>query len=181
MILYFEFEDRKVTANVTWPKNDDPIVVNLTDKRMAREFPTDLYFEVGVANNVEFIIKTNSLCCGQAPDKMYPKPLSFPKPPFPAAARAVRATGEVVVAIKIDKEGKVNFAKAESGHPLLQRAAEAAARQSLFETAENNDEREAKLTYVFLSDGEKNLKRYSNPYRIEVTAHYEVILSTPSH
>jgi TonB family protein len=121
-------------------------------------------------NNVEFVIKTNSLCCGQAPDKMYPKPLSFPKPPFPAAARAVRATGEVVVAIKIDKEGKVTFAKAESGHPLLQRAAEAAAKQSLFETSENTDELDARLTYVFLNDGEKNLKRYSNSYRIEVIA-----------
>jgi outer membrane biosynthesis protein TonB len=34
---------------------------------------------------------------------MYPKLLSFPKPPYPAAARAVRATGEVVVLVKIDK------------------------------------------------------------------------------
>ena len=115
---------------------------------------------------------------------MYPKPLSLPKPPFPAAARAVRASGEVVIAIKINKEGKVTFAKTESGHPLLQKAAEAAAKQSVFETSENNDERKAILTYVFLNvlnDGEKSLKRYSNPYRIEVTAHYEVILSTPSH
>jgi hypothetical protein len=57
MILYFEFEDRKVTANVTWPKSDDPIVVNLTDRLMVREFPTDLYFEVGARNKVEFIIE----------------------------------------------------------------------------------------------------------------------------
>ena len=57
MTLYFEFEDRKVTANVVWPKNDDPIVVNLTDKQMIRDFPTDLYFEVGARNKVEFIIE----------------------------------------------------------------------------------------------------------------------------
>ena len=44
-------------ANVTWPKGDDPIVVNLTDRQMVREFPTDLYFEVGVKNKVEFIIE----------------------------------------------------------------------------------------------------------------------------
>jgi hypothetical protein len=57
MTLYFEFEDRKVTANVTWPKDDDPIIVNLTDRQMVREFPTDLYFEVGAKNRVEFIIE----------------------------------------------------------------------------------------------------------------------------
>jgi hypothetical protein len=57
MTLYFEFEDRKVTANVTWPKNDDPIIVNLTDRQMVRDFPTDLYFEVGARNKVEFIIE----------------------------------------------------------------------------------------------------------------------------
>jgi hypothetical protein len=57
MILYFEFEDRKVTANVTWPKDDDPIVVNLNDPIMVREFPTDLYFEVGAKNRVEFTIE----------------------------------------------------------------------------------------------------------------------------
>ena len=57
MTLYFEFEDRKVTANVTWSKSDDPIIVNLTDRQMVREFPTDLYFEVGAKNKVEFIIE----------------------------------------------------------------------------------------------------------------------------
>jgi len=119
-------------------------------------------------NNVEFVIKTNSICCGQSLEKMYPKLLSFPKPPYPAAARAVRATGEVIISVKIDKEGKVTSANEESGHPLLRKAAAAAARQSLFETSENINEREAKLTFVFLADGNQNLKHYSNPYRLEI-------------
>ena len=51
-------------------------------------------------NNVEFVIKTNTLCCGQSPDKVFPKLVKFIVPPYPAAARAVRATGEVIVTVK---------------------------------------------------------------------------------
>ena len=131
--------------------------------------------------NVEFVIKTNSPCCGQSPDKLFPKLVRFTRPPYPAAARAVRATGEVIVAVKIDKEGKVTFAKAESGHPLLRTAAEQAAGASLFASSESIDEREAKLTYVFLSEmGKQNSNRYSNPYRLEIISDI-VILDTASH
>ncbi len=132
-------------------------------------------------NNVEFVIKTNPLCCGQSPDKMFPKLVKFIVPPYPAAARAVRATGEVIVAVKIDKEGRVISTIVEVGHPLLRNVAEQAARFSLFETSENADERDAKLTYVFLSgDGKRNLKHYLNPYRLEAINDL-VMLDTPSY
>jgi hypothetical protein len=129
-------------------------------------------------NNVEFIVKTNSICCGQSADKMYPKLLSSPKPGYPAAARAVRVRGEVVVAVKIDMEGRVIAAKAESGHPLLRTVSEKAASGSRFESSETINEREAKLTYVFINnDGKQNLKRYSNPYRTEVTDAFDIIVN----
>ena len=54
------------------------------------------------------------------------------KPPYPAAARAVRASGQVTVEITIDKQGNVISALAISGHPLLQGAAEKAAMESKF-------------------------------------------------
>lgn len=57
---------------------------------------------------------------------------SLPKPPYPAAARAVRASGAVNVQVKIDERGNVVSASAVSGHPLLQQAAVAAARQAKF-------------------------------------------------
>ena len=57
---------------------------------------------------------------------------SLPKPPYPAAARAVRASGAVNVQVKIDEHGNVVSATAVSGHPLLQQAAVAAARQAKF-------------------------------------------------
>ena len=56
----------------------------------------------------------------------------LPKPPYPAAARAVRATGSVAVQVLIDKDGNVVSASAVSGHPLLRAAAESAAREAKF-------------------------------------------------
>jgi TonB family protein len=60
------------------------------------------------------------------------KATSLPKPPYPPAARAVRASGAVAVQILIDKSGNVIQAKAISGHPLLRPSAEAAARGAKF-------------------------------------------------
>lgn len=60
------------------------------------------------------------------------KATSLPKPPYPAAARAVRAAGSVSVQVLIDETGRVVSASAASGHPLLQQAAVAAARQARF-------------------------------------------------
>lgn len=50
------------------------------------------------------------------------------KPPYPAAAKAVRAIGEVGVLTKIDEKGIVTEAKAFIGHPLLRQACEQAVR-----------------------------------------------------
>lgn len=58
--------------------------------------------------------------------------LSLPKPPYPAAARAVRAAGAVNVQVLIDENGNVVSANAVSGHPLLKQAAESAARGAKF-------------------------------------------------
>jgi periplasmic protein TonB len=54
------------------------------------------------------------------------------KPPYPAAARAVRAAGAVNVQVTIDENGNVISASAVSGHPLLRAAAVQAARSSKF-------------------------------------------------
>jgi len=55
------------------------------------------------------------------------KALALPKPPYPPAARAVRASGAVSVAVIIDENGDVISASAVSGHPLLQTPAVQAA------------------------------------------------------
>ena len=60
------------------------------------------------------------------------KATSLPKPPYPPAARAVRASGAVSVQVLIDESGRVVSASAVSGHPLLRAAAVHAARGARF-------------------------------------------------
>lgn len=60
------------------------------------------------------------------------KAVSLVKPPYPPAAKAVRASGAVNVQVTIDENGNVISASAVSGHPLLRAAAESAARASKF-------------------------------------------------
>jgi outer membrane biosynthesis protein TonB len=55
------------------------------------------------------------------------KAISMPKPPYPAAAKAVKASGTVAVQVLIDEEGNVVSANATIGHPLLRAVSEQAA------------------------------------------------------
>ena len=119
---------------------------------------------------IEFSVETS--LCGEASDDSCPKIMKSVMPLYPPAARAVRAWGEVVVEVKIDKEGNVVKASALNGHPLLRAASERAARNTRFEASENTAERQMKLTFVFLPpqpEEKKGINRYSNPYRIETT------------
>lgn len=60
------------------------------------------------------------------------KAQSKPVPPYPKIARAAGARGKVVVQVAVDESGQVIMAAPSSGHPLLQAAAVAAARQARF-------------------------------------------------
>jgi protein TonB len=60
------------------------------------------------------------------------KAISKPPPAYPPIAKAARAAGTVTVQIVVDESGRVISASAVSGHPLLQQAAVAAARQARF-------------------------------------------------
>jgi TonB family protein len=60
------------------------------------------------------------------------KAVSKPEPAYPPVARAAKASGTVTVQVTVDESGKVISATAVSGHPLLQAAAVAAARQAKF-------------------------------------------------
>ena len=60
------------------------------------------------------------------------KAVSKPQPAYPPIAKAAGASGTVTVQIVVDEEGNVVSASAVSGHPLLQQAAVAAAREARF-------------------------------------------------
>ena len=64
-------------------------------------------------------VRMVSSICGKA--------VSLPKPPYPEEARAAKASGTVQVGVVIDEKGRVVWARAISGHPLLQDAARKAA------------------------------------------------------
>ncbi len=151
-------------------------------KTLSETFKAYIFIQENSLNpqNVEFNIEPNPICCGTSSEKPYPKIIKLSKPPYPAAARAVRANGEVVVEVKIDKKGKVVEAKAVSGHPLLRAFSVQAAKQSLFEALESDEQREVKLTFVFLQNikEKENIKRYSNPYRVEIIGEIFTIDST---
>ncbi len=60
------------------------------------------------------------------------KAISKPQPPYPAIAKAAKASGTVIVEVVVDETGKVIIANAKSGHPLLRPAAVAAAKAARF-------------------------------------------------
>lgn len=60
------------------------------------------------------------------------KATSKPQPPYPALAKAARASGRVTVRVLVDETGGVVAAEAVTGHPLLRAAAAAAAKQAKF-------------------------------------------------
>jgi TonB family protein len=126
-------------------------------------------------NPLEFIVDT---------DRLFPQDATLPPvkksvtASYPPAARAVRAFGEVVVQVKIDKAGAVVSEEVTSGHPLLKTASRTAAKQFLFEPAEKDGDRTVNLTFVFVparSEKKKDVKRYENPYRILVYSPPEIL------
>jgi TonB family protein len=60
------------------------------------------------------------------------KAITLGKPAYPAIAKSVRASGQVVVRVLVDESGQVIRAEALSGHPLLVGAAVKAASESVF-------------------------------------------------
>jgi len=77
------------------------------------------------------------------------KATNLVKPQYSAAAWAVRAEGQVKVQVLIDENGNVTSANAISGHPLLQPAAQAAARSSKFSPTTLSDQK-VKVTGLIL-------------------------------
>ena len=115
-------------------------------KELSESFTTSLKIQEKGKNpkNIEFTVEANS-------EKPYPKLIKASPAKYAAAAMAVEATGEVIVFVEIDKDGKVLSSKAESGHPLLRSEAQKAAMNTVFESTEYAVLRQAKLTFVFLN------------------------------
>jgi TonB family protein len=117
----------------------DPILVEAARSAalLARFSPTRLS---GVPVKVSGVITYNFVSEGPVALKMAPKSevlngkaILLPNPEYPPAAKAVKATGVVMVQVTVDENGDVISAAAVSGHPLLRSAAMSAAREAKFE------------------------------------------------
>jgi TonB family protein len=93
----------------------------------------------------ETIIKV-PVFCGKA--------ISLPKPPYPAVAKAAKVSGPVTVSAVMDEKGRVVWARAINGHPLLQAAAvraACAARYSPTLVSGHPVKVETRITYNFVA------------------------------
>ncbi len=107
------------------------------------------------------------------------KVVKYFAPKYPPAAKATRANGEVIVAVTIDKNGKVISAKSESGHPLLRAISEVTAKDWIF-AATDLSEQTLKITFVYSVKTNNNVKnnyndytykiKFKKPYRLEIRA-----------
>ena len=93
-------------------------------------------------------------------------------PAFPGIARAAHAKGDVIVEVGISPQGEVETAKAFSGHPLLRKVCEMAAKKWKF-AAGNARPSSVRVTFSFgYVDGGKSDPEYTitfmPPYRVEV-------------
>ena len=119
--------------------------------------------------NFEMIVHRNLTCYDQTTKGNITEVIKYVAPPFPAAAKAVRASGEVVIFVKIDKDGKVISSQAVSGHPLFRRVSELAAKDWLFSADENELEREGKIVFAFVDGGKENIfNKFIKPNRLEI-------------
>lgn len=93
---------------------------------------------VGAMRDGKIDNKTPNSTAGQTADptssaeNLNDRATKLVQPAYPAAARAVRATGSVTVQVTIDEKGNVVTATATNGHPFLREAAATAARESKF-------------------------------------------------
>lgn len=89
---------------------------------------------------------------------------------YPAAARAVRASGQISVTVEIDSEGKVALANAFSGHPLLRSISVDAARQWQFsKTDEGLEKRTQTLIFNYAFGGIKQIEESEKPEETVLT------------
>lgn len=134
-----------IKTNDTWELLDEGNTLKVTRYMETPRGATnaEMYF---TKKSLEATVKPNGEYQGQVMKNGEPLPkqisggvlngkaLKLPRPAYPAAARAVRASGAVSVQVTVDEQGNIISASAISGHLLLRQAAEEAARDAKFST-----------------------------------------------
>ena len=139
-----DVQNLKLSSNPENARRDeDPLTVSLraageNAARMATFTPTFLSGSpVKITGNIVYNFDPETGKVGSPPRQVSGGILngraeSLPAPVFPPDAKAVGAEGTVNVQVQIGPDGSVIYASAISGHPLLRKAAEDAARGAKF-------------------------------------------------
>ncbi|MEP7212911.1 MAG: energy transducer TonB [Acidobacteriota bacterium] len=125
--------------------------------------------------NASFLFISIIACSIYTNAQSFPTVTKFVEPAFPPAAQAVRAEGSVVVALEVNKDGKVDAAHPESGHPLLRQAAVNAARQWEFAPLLGNHF--ISLTFVFKINTDRKARPSERlgAYKLQVSAPMAIV------
>ena len=101
---------------------------------------------------------------------------------YPAIARQANAHGEVIIEAQVDAAGNVLSTKLISGHPLLQKVSEEAAKQWKFSPPQGSTkERAVRLTFGFQTVDKGPNPKYEftviflPPYKVDVQEHPRII------
>lgn len=102
---------------------------------------------------------------------------------YPAAAKAVRAQGEVTISVEVNELGNVVEAKTINGHPLLRMISELAARKWKFQPAPGLHFMVIRIIYRPEPDSPREDPGLEilGPYRVRFTGDYTRIMSTVSN
>ena len=112
----------------------------------------------------------------------FPSVTKFVAPPYPPAALALRAEGDVKVLVEVDNDGHVNSAEGFEGQQFLRKASEFVAKDWIFSQSPGAHY----LTLVF----KFRLSQYKNPkesaklignYTLQFIQPRERIITTPSY
>jgi len=143
---------------------------------------TDLNAFIEISENgpnptdFELVAELDKNWCTNCPAGKNPEVIKYIKSAYPPTAAAVGAVGEVVVIVKINKEGNVVSAQAISGHPLLRNVSAQAARQWVFSRDDSMEERNGNLVFAFGGFGkEKTNRPLVKPNRVEIFAWAEIL------
>ncbi|MEK7724329.1 MAG: hypothetical protein AAB336_08290 [Acidobacteriota bacterium] len=153
------------------------------NEAVSKNFLTFLEIFADKPNSTDFdlIIETNQACCSPTSDEKITEIVKYVFPPYPAAARATRTIGEVIVAVKINKDGIVIDAKAEFGHPLLKTPSEVAAKQFLFTKDENSIKRDGEIVFAFVLSEKNRPNLFRKPNRLEIFSGIDTLNFSSSH
>lgn len=55
MTIYFDFEEQRRMAEVTWPENEGTIQVTITDNELTKKLPADLIYDLNARRKITFI------------------------------------------------------------------------------------------------------------------------------